>query len=149
MVSLMIQENSELENIRGFIKYGVYFDKAFMRGGKGTELSRSQDIQFAPSYIQNNVERFSYLLFNPYEVQKQAFNETPTESTTFAATQISNHSIVDALDNKIKKYWYSLFDNSSIAQNHTLVSAIDQQFKSYWNSVREKLLPGYIKMTQK
>ena len=37
MVSLMIQENSELENIRGFIKYGVYFDKSFMRGGE--ELS--------------------------------------------------------------------------------------------------------------
>ena len=72
-----------------------------------------------------------------------------TESTTIATSQISNHSIVDALDNKIKKYWYGLFDNSSITQNHTLVAAIDKQFKNYWNSVREKLLPGYIKMTQK
>ena len=149
MVSLMIQENSELENIRGFIKYGVYFDKAFMRGGKGTELSRGQDVQFAPSYIQNNFERFSYLLVNPYEIRKQTLNRNNTESTTIATSQISNHSIVDALDNKIKKYWYGLFDNSSITQNHTLVAAIDKQFKNYWNSVREKLLPGYIKMTQK
>ena len=145
----MIQENSELENIRGFIKYGVYFDKSFMRGGKGTELSRGQDVQYAPTYIQNNFERFAYLLVNPYEIQKQTLHENATTSTTIAASQMSNHSIVDALDNKIKKYWYSLFDNSSITQNHKLVAAVDQQFKNYWNSVREKLLPGYIKMTQK
>ena len=148
MVSLMIQENSELENIRGFIKYGVYFDKAFMRGGKGTELTRGQDIQFAPDYIQSNFERFFYLLVNPYEIRKDREKTNHPENKTMESDKMGNYSIVDALDNKIKKYWYSLFNNTSISQNPTLANTIDRQFKSYWNSVRNTFLPSYIKLTQ-
>ena len=75
-------------------------------------------------------------------------NTNQSENTTLVADKTGNYSMVDALDNKIKNYWYSLFNNTSIGNNHTLVAAIDKQFKSYWNSVRDKFLPSYIKLTQ-
>ena len=148
MVSLMIQENSELENIRGFIKYGVYFDKSFMRGGRGTELSKVGDSEYAPNYILNDANRFSYLLVNPYAEKKDFIQEENLSNKTIVTSRPSNYSMVDALDNKIKNYWYSLFDNSSVSLNNTLSDKIDEQFKSYWNSIRNKILPSYIKWTQ-
>ena len=150
MVSLMIQENSELEHIRGFIKYGVYFDKAFMRGGKGTELTRVQDIEFAPTYIQEDFNRFSYLLVNPFGEKEERIPEVKPHSTIAPQDKLNttNYSMIDALDDKIKKYWYSLFNLSSTNANHTLSGHIDNKFQSYWNSIRNQFLPSYIKWTQ-
>ena len=147
MVTLMIQEHSELANIRGFIKYGIYFDKAFMRRGKGTELTKNQDKEFAPNYIQDDFNRFSYLLTNPYTERDETTIVSHLSNATLAST-VGNYSIVDALDTKIKKYWYSLFNNGTSKINNTLADKIDFQFKSYWNSVRNKFIPSYIKWTQ-
>jgi hypothetical protein len=149
MVSLMIQEHSELENIRGFIKYGIYFDKSFMRGGKGTELTKSQDKEFAPNYIQDDPNRFSYLLTNPYSRSPETIIEAHLLNATSAGNNtVGNYTIVGALDNKIKKYWYSLFDNATSNINTTLADKIDLKLKSYLDSVRNKFLPSYIKWTQ-
>ena len=148
MITLMIQENSELENIRGFIKYGVYFDKTFIRGGKGTELTKLKDPEFAPSYIQENFNRFSYLLVNPYTDRETKILPTVQNENATLGLNVGNSSLVDALDNKIKKYWYSLFNSSNSTMNDTLADTIDRQFKSYWNSIRNRVLPNYIKWTQ-
>ena len=146
----MLQDKGRMIDVRGFIKYGLYFDKSFMRSGNGTELTKQQDPEFAPRYMQEHFERFSYLLANPYAEDKEKILIAENENnTTLANTR--NSSLVDDIDEKIKSYWNSLFShggNTSAIQNNTIADHIDNKIRSYWNSIREAVVHNYIKWTQ-
>ena len=156
-IAWMMKEKYSVLNIRGFIKYGLYFDHNFMRGGNGTELTKDQDLEFAPGYMLQNIPRFSYLLSNPYvQREEETISNIQDSNTQIDLATRENASLADSLDEKIRSYWNAIINpntagsNSSTSANNssTFVDRIDERIKSYWNSIHNKILPNYIKWTQ-
>ena len=57
---------ANVDFVKRLIKHGLYFDREPIRGRR-PELTEDEDPEFAPEYMKANVNKFRYLLENPYK----------------------------------------------------------------------------------